>query len=102
MVYIWYFCWSARKRKQLDLLLDCNRITFDFVPKFVMVSTKDPDYRDNSYDFIIWIPGIVQAKTANSYYANLTQNGNTLSWYSTGAAGQLNTNGDSYYWVAIG
>ena len=76
-----------------------NTLTFSFVPKLVMIRPGT----GNQY-FMNAINGCSTAKTdyANSVYASLTWSGTTLSWYYTAAAGQLNTNGTTYYYTAIG
>jgi hypothetical protein len=79
-------------------------ITFDFQPDIVFIT---PVTSSSSYTNV-WF--IRPSTTADFYYSGLsdykqtiTWNGNTLSFYITkSAAGQLNTSGATYYYIAFG
>lgn len=79
-----------------------NQITFDFVPKIVLLSTN------GMYDgTCVWHHGVskILLRTSDSYayYLNFDVNDKTLEWYSSyGASYQLNTENVIYHWVAIG
>ena len=92
-----------------------NILTFDFVPKLVIVSNSygirlEP-YQSQSlwYYSFIWIQGVTTANVHDHSNAVTTlifnQIGNTLRWYTTtnpGATGQMNVNGTRYYYIALG
>ena len=92
-----------------------NILEFDFVPKLVIVANSygirlEP-YQSQSlwYYSFIWIQGVTTANVHDHSNAVTTlifnQIGNTLQWYTTtnpGATGQMNVNGTSYYYIALG
>ena len=86
-----------------------NSLSFDFVPKLVIVATKNGLMPSGgmwqSYCFI-WTYGQTSADKYNggsTSYIYITQSGNTLSWYNKdGASGQCNDSGTVFYYVAIG
>ena len=76
-------------------------ITFDFVPKVVMLCGNCATYKFQSF---LWFPGVI---TVQAYGTDLGTpihlEGKTLTWFSnTSAAAQYNTNDHPYYWLAIG
>ena len=82
-----------------------NRLTFDFVPKFLYVRAKT----GNSSNHMLWAYGVEQATNTIDNYANYNQvtlSGNTISWYSSGtnkgASYQCNVSNVEYRYVAIG
>lgn len=80
-----------------------NSLTFDFVPKLVIVSNRNDIY----YGGCAWFAGMPKAFSHNSgttaYMVNLTWSGKTISWHATdGDAQQLNTQGVRYDYIAIG
>lgn len=82
-----------------------NSLTFDFVPKLVIVGTSYGLFISSGYlkKSFVWFSGTETAyvdSTENVF--NLTDN--TLSWYnrSNNADKQCNGNGGTYYYVAIG
>ena len=77
-----------------------NSLTFDFVPKVIMV-------RDNGQGtrFLEAIYGMEFAvvKYSDGSFVSMIWNKKTVSWYSTGDSYyQMNSNGAKYYAVAIG
>lgn len=79
-----------------------NSITFDFVPKLIIVThSTSAAYR------LIWHTGCSLAVSLLHDPWNSTVNcsltGKTFSWYSgSDAAKQLNSNGATFYYFAIG
>lgn len=76
-----------------------NRLTFDFVPKFVVCINYISRDTEMGAGFI-WA-----GQTGD--YSNLafSVSGKTFSWYTTnqnGAGYQLNASGTRYYYIAIG
>ena len=77
-----------------------NSITFDFVPKCVVVAQSG----------LIWfawfegISGYSATLCGSSSYAQMLPevNGTTFSWYNSTADKQLNASGMTYYYIAIG
>ena len=92
-----------------------NILEFNFVPKFVAVYNsygfRLQTYQSEAlwhYSFI-WVYGITTSRVYNNSNAVTTltfeQTGNTLKWYTTtnsGAVGQMNVNGTTYYYIAFG
>lgn len=82
-----------------------NSLTFDFVPKLVIVGTSSGLFisSGNLIACFVWFSGV---ETANVYNTdnvfNLTYN--TLTWYnsSNNAENQCNGSGGTFYYVAIG
>ena len=76
-----------------------NTLTFEFVPKFVFVSSGG-----GSSSYFLWVQGC--NKTSGEYNNSLSVvevSGNTLSWYSTkDISSQRNQNATTYYYIAIG
>ena len=85
-----------------------NALTFDFVPKLVLVSSRTRN-KLNDLDTICWISG-VESEYLNLNIPYTTRNytvvGNTFCWYTSGsvssAGHQLNANNTVYYYLAIG
>lgn len=81
-----------------------NSLTFDFVPKVVFIDSEEKTYGLT----LTWVYGITRTsiKPINSgggTILNFSLDGNKLSWYNENyASWQLNTQGKTYYWVAIG
>lgn len=77
-----------------------NSLTFSFVPKVVVIG-KGGYYGDFS-----WVRGQANGKSyvdsSQVQSVILTWSGNTISWYGSSAAIQLNESGSTYYYVAIG
>lgn len=94
-----------------------NSLTFSFAPKFVFIHrayrnlsnhyVRDGYFSQTDSDITTYggFNGSIIVD-GSSYVCDGQLNGNTLSWYSSGTSGssknQLNSNGDNYYWVAIG
>lgn len=77
-----------------------NSLTFNFEPKFVVISGSDSNYPQLLA--VNGQPYVMTAGTANSG-VSLNWNGKTLSWYSSESAiNQLNYNGTHYFVFAIG
>lgn len=86
-----------------------NSLTFDFEPKLLIVGQRARGLhaRGNSnrwYDSVIWIFGQefaeVYSDTGAEVYFSVS--GNTISWYGTTAANQLNYGSAEYIYFAIG
>lgn len=78
-----------------------NSLTFDFVPKLVIVTT---DSGMNGYAFVF---GTSRTLGLGGYYSQqclVTWEGNKLTWYNTSsnADNQLNASGQVYKYFAIG
>jgi hypothetical protein len=79
-------------------------LTFPFVPKVVFIC---PNKKTSDVPFA-WIYGSPVGLTAYNngvaYAANLTWEGNTLTWYTSDGypSYQHNNGSTTYYWVAIG
>lgn len=86
-----------------------NSITFEFIPKLVIIS---PEYPDTSGVCAVWANGQTKGtvatgtSTSTNYTNTLDWDGNTLYWWLTSATQnaycQLNVGGKRYYYVAIG
>lgn len=77
-----------------------NSLTFDFVPKVIMVRDNDKGTR-----FLEAIYGMEFAvvKYSDGSFVSMIWNKKTVSWYSTDDPYyQMNSNGTKYYAVAIG
>lgn len=78
-----------------------NSLTFDFIPRFVVVILLGTDSAPNSIK-IAWCTGIAD-HGQDSGAARFIQTGNSLSWYSTYSAElQANVSSTTYCWFAIG
>ena len=87
-----------------------NRLTFNFVPKMVIVANTGSSLSYYSPSFLVWVgQGGDHVSTGTGNIFSLSNK--TLSWYGpaytgagagTYAANQFNTSGTKYYWVAIG
>lgn len=81
------------------------KLTFGFDPKFVAVCM----YTDRPYYFI-WVKGLAKTASFNIYASGLSKvgditfnlSGNTFSWYSNDALGQLNASGKTCNYVSVG
>lgn len=87
-----------------------NSLTFGFVPKLVIINHGNPSSYAG-YGGKPWITGQTQVVTytgvsggsVSSATANCAWSDNTVEWYdNTSADRQLNRNGITYYYVAIG
>ena len=85
-----------------------NSLTFNFVPKFVVVIKDERNLINvsstHSSNIMTWVDGVSSDRTMTSgehrYYS---RSNNTLSWYDEGSAdNQLNANGTKYFWFAVG
>lgn len=84
-----------------------SSLTFDFVPKIVLFYGTGGDVLSTSSSgfplIMLWgttyCAGTSNTTTSFSYFAYY---GNTMSWYSESAAGQFNTSGSTFRYVAIG
>lgn len=84
-----------------------NTLTFDFVPKIVFVC-----HASESYESAMFMQGASEARvTSASSIVNVTWNDKTVSWYRHYSDDvstldyskyQLNANGATYYYVALG
>lgn len=76
-----------------------NVLTFDFVPKMVIVLRSTSSGIRSDDDGFIWLGQTIENSTRV-----FSLSGTTLSWYSTqnDANAQLNTSNVKYYWIAIG
>lgn len=83
-----------------------NRLTFDFVPLFVVV-TQQSTYGPNT---ILLVNGQTRTShltaSSSSYGLTVSWNDNVVNWYANSSDGtassQLNINGNTYYYAAIG
>lgn len=84
-----------------------NSLTFDFVPKMVIVvstTTNDPRPSNNGWEnMLLWVTGIYRTRVSGAYVP-FSQNGKTLSWHSgsNGSNYQCNVSGAKYTAIAIG
>lgn len=94
-----------------------NSITCSFAPIFLIVNDSGGLRLSSGFT---WNESFIWTKNSNFLYTtyntsyatcNVTQTGNTLSWYSTSsfsgfpesnAQSQINTSGKTYTWFAIG
>lgn len=94
-----------------------NALTFDFVPKILIVYPELPyDTSGSSCSWgFICLNGMTNVQTSHyargepdsPFYVNLTWDGNSVSWNTPGSASgdsmnQCNGTGRTYYYVAIG
>lgn len=88
-----------------------NSLTFDFEPKLVLVSRYGLAFRSNGSTSVffnhcfLWDAACTSCNItdgSNTHLATFSISGATLSWYTSGAATQLNTSGATYYYAAIG
>lgn len=82
-----------------------NSLTFNFVPKLVVVGTSSGLYisSGNVIACFVWFGGVEMAYVYNTQNVfNLTDN--TLTWYnsSNNADNQCNSSGGTFHYVAIG
>ena len=80
-----------------------NSINFGFPPKFVSIIPKQ---RNTTYTtYMVTVEGCATASVQpgdRDAYMTLTWSGNTLSWYGTNTAKQMNENNTVYEYVGIG
>lgn len=77
-----------------------NSLTFDFVPKMVIIRQENDAYA--KFDWIIGITN-VEVHWDGSYNCFVAIDGKKLSFYSlNGSLYQMNQNGEKYYAIAIG
>lgn len=88
-----------------------NTLIFPFEPEVIYIlSQSSPSHVSNGYGtYPAMVKGITRCITyfpdgsSGSYYCTVIWNGNQVSWYSSNnAAYQLNTSGETYYYVGIG
>ena len=73
-------------------------VTLPFTPKLFMVCDGN-----TRYDVGLWFPGVRYMHGMNSENIDVSQSGNTVSWYSTqNATYQYNANNCTFHWLAIG
>ena len=87
-------------------------LTFDYAPMFVIYigyKTSSVDYVNNAAAAITLMSFIGTSYSrqdvfgTSSVQAKISSDGKTISWYSSStAAAQLNGNGNTYYFIAIG
>lgn len=78
-----------------------NSLTFDFVPKFVILSGGEGYSGTPCYS--IWFSGFGKLGFYDIPYSKAEVNGNTLTWYhQSSATFQSNISGTTYYYMAIG
>ena len=90
---------------------ECS-LTFDYAPMFVIYigyKTSSSDYLNNASVAISLMSFLTTSYSrqdvfgTSSTQAKISSDGKTISWYHAGnAAGQLNSNGSTYYFIAIG
>lgn len=95
-----------------------NTLSLGISPKFIMIFDPTAGANNHAYTMFL-IPGhngtVFWAATDRDSYSNVagantlnircTVSGNTVSWYSAlynGSTSQMNKQGVTYYWVAIG
>ena len=85
-----------------------NKLNLGFAPKFAVVYTSyglnamDGEYWDQCF---IWAQGIPQTRQyapGELGGSNVAATSTALSWWSSSAGLQLNTNGTTYYYVVMG
>lgn len=92
-----------------------NSLTFDFVPKFVVIVHQTDSVAHNQTGVdnrIVWVNGMTQLMSfynnGSPTYLHFTVSGNTLYWWETyhssssNRGTQMNTSGHTYYYIAIG
>ena len=81
-----------------------NTLTFDFVPKIVFLINGLSGIRSDDSCMIPILFGLTKSIAfAGTTGCPITYEGTSMSWYSTESANrQGNTDGQTYYYVAIG
>lgn len=84
-----------------------NSLTFDFVPKLVFVSASDSARLEGFWAIkgsLYASPAIAQSNIGGYFVENLTWDGKSLYWYTSGnsARYQFNESGVTYYWIVFG
>lgn len=86
-----------------------NSLTFDFVPKFIVIIGKNSKNTNNlQYSLLsplLDIGAFLSLETNYNAYSAVpivSVSGKTITWYSIGDGYQLNTAGTKYYAIAIG
>ena len=88
-----------------------NTLIFPFEPEVIYIlSQSSPSHVSDGYGtYPAMVKGITRCITyfpdgsSSGYYCTVIWNGNQVSWYSSNnAAYQLNTSGETYYYVGIG
>lgn len=79
-----------------------NTLTFDFTPRIVFLNTElvNPSNTIPRY-FALLCPASKYAFDAN-HRGGVTWGENSVSWYSDGPSYQMNTEGTTYQYIAIG
>ena len=83
-----------------------NSLTFDFIPRMFFCIHNSMETVDSAWrESVIYLDRIDYSVSiyGDTYdYAYFTRNDKTISWYANDNASQLNKNGVTYYYVAIG
>lgn len=78
-----------------------NRLTFEFEPKLLVISKGGVDAGYNSGFIMCGVGGLGGGSNRNGVISLLDSN--TVTWYNQNRAQeQLNSSGDTYYYLAIG
>ena len=84
-----------------------NSLTFDFVPKVVIVASSEDSNSGNAphpkygwYHMFLWIHGM-NGTIVYSSAVSFINDGKKLSWYSNDFTAQCNVSGTKYYAVAL-
>lgn len=87
-----------------------NNLTFNFEPKFIMISPEMPWGPNNFFKYgFPWIKGMTQGisyivinNMTSTNVVNISWTNNGVSWNGGNAVIQLNNSGTTYHYVAIG
>lgn len=78
-----------------------NSLTFGFEPKFfICISSRGKPCLSSQSDGTMWVYGFTYGGNYNTPTFSLS--GNTLRWYSDTVGPQLNKEGETYFYAAIG
>ena len=78
-----------------------NSLTFGFEPKFfICISSMGKSFLSSSSDGTMWVYGFTYGGNYNTPTFSLSEN--TLRWYSDTVGPQLNKEGNTYFYAAIG
>lgn len=77
-------------------------LTFDFQPLLVLLDTGVADtYNTVPVHYMLTYPAVEMGYSLN-YPGTLSWEGQTVRWYNKDAATQLNEDGRTYYYIALG
>lgn len=82
-----------------------NSLTFDFVPKVILIYRPAKNYNDYYHNCMFLFNGVNTGITLayGSGFNNVAWNNKKVSWYSDGASeNQMSVSGQKYYAAAIG